>query len=111
MAQENYNSTASESSDYSSYSFEQSSDNKIELKEGNFYNSQEAFVIAVKNYAKQQDFQVRLGKYEKNAAGQHNHSMVLANHQRFTCEERLIPIEVQQRIMLLRCAGCNIPTI
>ncbi|CAG8738645.1 3650_t:CDS:2, partial [Gigaspora rosea] len=41
MAQENYDSTASET-----------------------------FVIAVKSYTKQQGFQVRLGKYEKNAAGQ-----------------------------------------
>ncbi|CAG8841404.1 6397_t:CDS:2, partial [Gigaspora margarita] len=111
MAQENYDSTVSESSDYSSYSFEQSLDNKIELKEGNFYNSHEAFVIAVKNYTKQQGFQVCLEKYKKNAVGQHNHSMVLANHQRFTYEKRLIPIEVQQRIMLLRCARYNIPTI
>ncbi|CAG8726996.1 17234_t:CDS:1, partial [Gigaspora rosea] len=44
--------------------------NKIELKEGNFYNSHEAFVIAVKNHAKQQGFQVCLEKYEKNAAEQ-----------------------------------------
>ncbi|CAG8841571.1 40497_t:CDS:2, partial [Gigaspora margarita] len=164
MVQENYDSTASESSDYSSYSLEQSLENQIELKEGNSYTSHEAFVIAVKNYAKQQGFQVRLGKYEKNAAGQirkrtivcsregtsgsslkirnrssqrcnckflvrascnsdnnlwyiiltqlkHNHSMILADHQRFTSEERLIPLEVQQKIMLLRRAGCNILTI
>ncbi|CAG8787147.1 19149_t:CDS:2, partial [Gigaspora rosea] len=99
MAQENYDLTASESSNYSSYSFEQSLESQIELKEGNSYTLHEAFVIAVKSYAKQQGFQVRLGKYEKNAAGQihkrtiHNHSMILADHQRFTSEERLIPLE------------------
>ncbi|CAG8749231.1 11291_t:CDS:2, partial [Gigaspora rosea] len=63
MAQENYDSTASESSNYSSYSFEQSLESQIELKEGNFYTSYKAFVIA-------QGFQVRLGKYEKIAAEQ-----------------------------------------
>ena len=70
MAQENYNSTDSESSNYSLYSLEQSLENQIELKEGNFYVSHEGFVIAVKNYTKQQGFQVRLEKYEKNAAEQ-----------------------------------------
>ncbi|CAG8840994.1 41379_t:CDS:2, partial [Gigaspora margarita] len=88
------------------------------LKEGNFYTSHEAFVIAVKSYAKQQGFQVHLGKYEKNAAGQiHKRTIVCsredtsADHQQFTSEERLIPLEVQQKIMLLQHARCNIPTI
>ncbi|CAG8744462.1 19975_t:CDS:2 [Gigaspora margarita] len=90
MAQENYNLTASESSNDSLYSFEQSLEN----------------------------FQVHLRKYEKNAAGQIRKKTIVcsregtsADHQQFTSEERLIPLEVQQKIMLLRCARYNIPTI
>ncbi|CAG8758433.1 12499_t:CDS:2, partial [Funneliformis caledonium] len=85
----------------------------------------------VKTYAKQQGFQVRLGKIEKNAIGQickrtivcnredfpdknlneHNHSIVSGIFCKFMSEERTIPIEVQERILLLRRAGCNVPTI
>jgi len=42
---------------------------------------------------------------------EHNHSMVLPNLQRFMACERNIPPEIQERIMLFRHAGCDIPTI
>jgi hypothetical protein len=42
----------------------------IELNEGDTYPSEETFISTVRTYAKQQGFQVRLGKSEKNAAGQ-----------------------------------------
>ncbi|CAG8543579.1 5231_t:CDS:2 [Diversispora eburnea] len=42
----------------------------IELNEGNTYSSEKAFITAVKSYAKQKGFQVRLARTEKNAAGQ-----------------------------------------
>ena len=41
----------------------------IELKEGNSYNTHEDFVTTVANYAKQQGFQIRLGKVKKNSTG------------------------------------------
>ena len=37
--------------------------------------------------------------------------MVLPNLQQFMANERTIPPEIQERIMLLRRAGCDIPTI
>jgi len=42
---------------------------------------------------------------------EHNHSMILENFHRFMSEERTIPIEVQERILLLRRAGCEVPII
>lgn len=142
------------------------SESNIELKEGNSYDTHDSFVEAVTNYAKQQGFQIRLGKIEKNSNGdvrkrtifcsregspikslnknirnrpsqrcnckfmirasldsitglwyiisahlEHNHPMILLNHQHFMINERLIPTEVQEKIKLLRRAGCNIPTI
>ncbi|CAG8725289.1 13524_t:CDS:2 [Funneliformis caledonium] len=139
----------------------------VELNEGDTYSSEETFIIAVKTCAKQQGFQVRLGKIEKNAMGQirkrtivcnregfpdknlndlnkrncisqrcncefrvraslnssnglwylisvqleHNHSMVSGIFHKFMSEEKIIPIEVQERILLLRRVGCNVPTI
>ncbi|CAG8460181.1 45524_t:CDS:2 [Gigaspora margarita] len=108
--------------------FEQSLENQIELKEGNSYASHEAFVIVVKSYTKQQGFQVCLGRYEKNAVGQIRKRTIvcsregtsgsslkletdLHNEITFISEERLIPLEVQQKIMLFQCTGCNIPKI
>ena len=41
----------------------------VELNEGDAYFSKEAFFLAVKTYAKQQGFQVRLAKIKRNAAG------------------------------------------
>ncbi|CAG8649802.1 3704_t:CDS:2 [Racocetra fulgida] len=108
MTQEDFDSTASESSDYS---FEQSLENRIELKEGDSYTSHDAFVIAVKTYAKQQGFKVRLGKYEKNAAGEIRKRTIVCSREGTSGSKRSIPLEVQQKIMLLRRAGCNIPTI
>ncbi|CAG8546797.1 2042_t:CDS:2, partial [Gigaspora rosea] len=86
MAQENYDSTASESSNYSSYSFEQFLESQIELKEGNSYTSHEAFVIAVKSYAKQQGTSGSSLKIR-------NRSSQRSDRQRFTSEERLIPLK------------------
>ncbi|CAG8462652.1 147_t:CDS:2 [Scutellospora calospora] len=139
----------------------------IELKEGDFYNSHDAFVEAVKAYASKKGFQIRLGKVEKNIAGnirkrtllcsregdpektstgsnirnrlsqrcncqflvrasfnsknnlwyiiatylEHNHAMVAVNHQHFISSEREIPSEIQEKILLLRRAGCNVATI
>ena len=137
----------------------------IELKEGNSYNTHEDFVTTVANYAKQQGFQIRLGKVKKNSTGnickrtilcskegspiktsntirnrpskhcncqfvvraslntknglwyiilinlEHNHPMISLEFQHFMTNERIIPPEVQDKIMLLRRAGCNIPTI
>ena len=42
---------------------------------------------------------------------EHNHTMVLESSRRFMSEERKIPIEIQERILLFRRAGCDIPTI
>jgi zinc finger SWIM domain-containing protein 3 len=148
-------------------SSEPSENTLIELNEGSTYSSEEAFIFTIKAYAKQEGFQVRLGKFEKNAAGQirkrtivcsregstnktlnslsrrnrtsqrcncqftvraslnsnnglwylifvcleHNHSMVSENSRHFMSEERTIPIEVQERILLLRRAGCDVSTI
>ncbi|CAB4437481.1 unnamed protein product [Rhizophagus irregularis] len=170
MTEETYeyaDSVFSESS--SEPSFEPSENtliSNVELNEGNTYSSEKEFIFAVKAYAKQEGFQVRLGKSEKNSAGkirkrtiicsregkplnttglkkrnrpsqrcncqfsvraslnssnglwyliflrlEHNHSMVSENSRRFMSEERTIPIEIQERILLLRRAGCNVPTI
>ena len=38
--------------------------------EGNTYSSEKEFIFAVKAYAKQEGFQVHLGKYEKNSRGE-----------------------------------------
>ncbi|CAG8609227.1 2600_t:CDS:2, partial [Funneliformis caledonium] len=38
---------------------------------------------------------------------EHNHSMVSGIFRKFMSEERTIPIEVQERILLLRRSGCN----
>ena len=153
-------------SEFSENTFNSETPN-VELNEGDTYSSEETFIIAVKTYAKQQGFQVRLGKIEKNAMGQirkrtivcnregfpdknlngpnkrnrvsqrcncefrvraslnssnglwylisahleHNHSMVSGIFRKFMSEERTIPIEVQERILLLCRAGCNVPTI
>lgn len=65
-----------ETSDYDSVSESSSESSKntfihnIELSEGNTYSSEEAFIFAIRRYAKQQGFQIRLGKFEKNAASQ-----------------------------------------
>ena len=137
----------------------------IILSEGDTYSSEETFISTIKAYAKQQGFQIRLGKVEKNTAGQirkrtivcnkegfvretlnssrtrgsqrcnckfavraslnstnglwylifaqleHNHSMILENFRRFMSEERTIPIEVQERILLLCRAGCEVSMI
>ncbi|CAG8777383.1 9619_t:CDS:2 [Gigaspora margarita] len=66
MQIKNYNSTASESSNYSLYSFEQSLESQIELKEGNSYTSHEAFFIAVKKTLKQLKSQENDFQYEIN---------------------------------------------
>ncbi len=42
----------------------------IELSEDNTYFNEKAFIFVIRTYAKQQGFQVHLGKSEKNAAGQ-----------------------------------------
>ena len=161
------NSVFSESSESSESSKCTATPNIEELNEGNTYSSEEAFVNAVKIYTKQKGFQIRLGKFEKNAAGlirkktivcnregssnknlnssnkrnrasqryncqfavraslnssnglwyiifirlEHNHTMILESSRRFMSEERKIPIEVQERILLFRHAGCDIPTI
>src|SRR2546429_9228075 len=42
----------------------------IELKEGDSYATHDDFVIAVKEYAKNLGFQIRLGKVKKNSAGE-----------------------------------------
>jgi len=52
-----------------------------ELNESNTYSSEEAFVNAVKIYAKQEGFQVRLGKSEKNSAGQIRKRTVVCNRE------------------------------
>ena len=49
--------------------------------------------------------------YLISAQLEHNHSMVSGVYRKFMSEERTIPIEVQERILLLRRAGCNVPTI
>ena len=38
---------------------------------------------------------------------EHNHAMVTENHKHFMSNERSIPLEVQERILLLHRAGCN----
>jgi hypothetical protein len=169
ICQETYecDSVVSESTSESSSESENTLTCSIALNEGNTYSSEEAFIFAVKTYAKQQGFQVRLGKSEKNAAGlirkrtiicnregspkkissgskrrnrasqrcncqfmaraslnssnglwylilvrlEHNHSMVSESSRRFMSEKRTIPSEVQERILLLRRAGCDVPTI
>ena len=164
MDQETYN---SDSASESSFEFSKNTPTYIELNEGNTYSSEETFISTVRTYAKQQGFQVRLGKSEKNAAGQirkrtilcsregspdktlnslnkrnrttqrcncqftvraslnssnglwylilvrleHNHSMVSEKSRRFMSEERTIPTEVQEKILLLRRAGCEVPII
>ncbi|CAG8749178.1 17534_t:CDS:2, partial [Funneliformis caledonium] len=65
---------------------------------------------AVKIYAKQQSFQVCLGKIEKNIMGQIHKRTIVYNREVMDFE-RIIPIEIQERILLLRHTGCNIPTI
>ncbi|RGB27262.1 hypothetical protein C1646_769363 [Rhizophagus diaphanus] len=161
-------SVVSESTSESSSESENTLTCSIVLNEGNTYSSEEAFIFAVKTYAKQQGFQVRLGKSEKNAAGlickrtiicnregspkktssgskrrtsgasqccncqfmahaslnssnglwylilvrlEHNHSMVSESSRRSMSKKRTIPSEVQERILLLRRAGCDVPTI
>ncbi|CAB4376203.1 unnamed protein product [Rhizophagus irregularis] len=108
----------------------------IELNEGNTYSSEQEFIFAVKTYAKQNPS----GKFEKNSDEQlyvvEKVDLQIAqkkkrNHllQRYNCQfavrvslnskpkkkksqqERTIPVEIQERILLLRHAGCNIPTI
>jgi zinc finger SWIM domain-containing protein 3 len=159
-----FSESSSESSSGSSEPSENTFISNIELNESNTYSSEKEFIFAVKAYAKQEGFQVRLGESEKNSAGQirkrtiicsregkpsnslkkrnrpsqrcncqfavraslnssnglwyiiflrleHNHSMVSENSRRFMSEERTIPTEIQERILLLRRAGCNIPTI
>ncbi|CAG8602842.1 17677_t:CDS:2 [Racocetra fulgida] len=39
------------------------------------------------------------------------HTIILENHQHFIPNEREIPLEVQEKIILLHRAGCNITTI
>ena len=58
----------------------------IKLNEGDTYPSKEAFILAIKAYAKQQDFQIRLGKVEKNAAGQIWKRTILCNKEGFVKE-------------------------
>ena len=67
--QENYDcdSVASESTSETS---EETFTPSMELNESNTYPSEEVFVFAVRTYAKQQGFQVHLGKFERNFAGQ-----------------------------------------
>ena len=55
-----------------------------ELNEGNTYPSEEAFIIAVKTYAKQQGFQVHLGKSEKNVAGQIHKRTIVCSKKGFS---------------------------
>ncbi|CAG8846876.1 36714_t:CDS:1 [Gigaspora margarita] len=41
----------------------------------------------------------------------HNHTMISENHQHFMSSEREIPPEIQEKIILLHRAGCNVATI
>jgi hypothetical protein len=58
------------------------SNNKT-LNEGDTYSSEEAFVLAIKAYAKQNGFQVRLGKFEKNTLGQIRKRTIVCNREGF----------------------------
>src|SRR5436190_24351395 len=51
--------------------------------EGNAYSSEEAFILAIKTYAKQNGFQVRLGKSEKNAMGQIRKRTIVCDREGF----------------------------
>src|SRR3954447_26944932 len=51
--------------------------------EGNTYSSEEAFILAIKAYAKQNGFQVRLGKSEKNAMGQIRKRTIVCSREGF----------------------------
>ncbi|RHZ78488.1 hypothetical protein Glove_164g20 [Diversispora epigaea] len=53
----------------------------IEPKEGDFYTSHNNFVEAVKEYAKKKEFQVCLGKVEKNAVGIIHKRTILCNQE------------------------------
>ncbi|CAG8454437.1 2147_t:CDS:2 [Diversispora eburnea] len=53
----------------------------IEPKEGDFYTFHNNFVEAVKEYAKKKEFQVRLGKVEKNAVGIIHKRTILCNRE------------------------------
>ena len=66
---ENYQETYDCDSVFESSS-ETSENTLIELNEGSTYSSEEAFIFTIRAYAKQEGFQVRLGKSEKNSAGQ-----------------------------------------
>ena len=55
----------------------------IKLNEGDTYPSKEAFISAIKVYAKQQDFQIHLGKVKKNTASQIQKRTILCNKEGF----------------------------
>ncbi|CAG8465581.1 15169_t:CDS:2, partial [Racocetra fulgida] len=80
----------------------------IELKKSNSYDSYNSFVEAVTNYAKQQRFQIRLGKIETNSNGDIRKRTILCSREG---SPQIILTEVQEKIKLLCYAGCNIPTI
>ena len=83
--EENYKETY----EHDSIFFESSEDtfnseiSNVKLNEGDTYSSEETFILAVKTYTKQQDFQVCLGKVEKNAIGQIHKKIIVCNKQSF----------------------------
>ncbi|CAB5384085.1 unnamed protein product [Rhizophagus irregularis] len=83
ICQETYecDSVVSKSTSESSSESENTLTCSIALNEGNTYSSEEAFIFAVKTYAKQQGFQVRLGKSEKNAAGLIRKRTIICNRE------------------------------
>ena len=42
---------------------------------------------------------------------EYNHEMVTPEHKKFLSNERIIPQEIKDRIIVYHQAGCNIPTI
>ncbi|PKY57106.1 hypothetical protein RhiirA4_478151 [Rhizophagus irregularis] len=89
----------------------------IELNEDNTYSSEQEFIFAVKRMQNK----IRLEKFEKNSDEQlfvvEKYASLLIQVMGFEPkkkklqQERTIPVEIQERILLLRHAGCNIPTI
>ena len=80
---ENYHETSDHDSELSesSESTFNSETPSVKLNEVDSYSSEEGFILAVKAYAKQQGFQVHLGKCERNSAGQIRKRTIVCNRE------------------------------